>query len=406
MIVKLGIYFYNFLILVSSSMATIFRSTVLYQHKRLPARIMEVVTPHGKFETPTFMPVGTRAAINGIQQKDLQNTDTTIILGGNTYHMLNSPGMDAIRICGGMHEFMNWNGPMLTDSGGFQVFSISKKSPKKCRIDDTGARFQQNDGKIINLSPKTSILTQKIIGADIIMAFDECTTHSDNREESLRALNRTHRWLSESRETHEYQPFSEYGNHQAFFGIIQGGYFRDLREQSTQFILDMETDGIAIGGEVIGSDMNATEEIISWIMPQLPTNKVRYTMGVGLNPCDLIAVVKRGIDMFDCVAPTRNARHGALYHGHPKIKDDWVTFDTRNIAEGRLLIKKGEYARDERPILEDCSCTTCRNYSRSYLHYLFKSKQTMYNTLSGIHNIHVMQNVCRKMREIIKQNSY
>ncbi len=382
-----------------------FSSTLLFQHKRFPARVMRVTTPHGTFETPTFMPVATRASINGLQCGEIIQTGTDIILGGNTYHMMCSPGMEVIRTCGGMHRFMNWSGPMLTDSGGFQVFSLSRRSPRTCIVNDEGAHFQHpNTGQIIRLTPKTSIMSQKIIGADIIMAFDECTTHSYDRNVAIRAMDRTHIWLKKSKEIHEFNPCSEYGHRQALFGIIQGDYFRDLREQSTNFVLSMETDGIAIGGEIIGRDMRATDEIIDWVVPSLPRDKLRYTMGVGLGPQDLISVVQRGIDIFDCVSPTRNARHGSLYHGHPRIENDWLKFDTEDIPGGKLLIKKGTYENDDRPILEGCECFTCKTYSRAYLRYLFKSRQMLYGALAGIHNIRVMQNVCDHMKTVIKQN--
>src|SRR3989338_9331504 len=269
------------------------------------------------------------------------------------------------------------------------------------KIDANGAHFKHPiTGKIIHLTPQSSVDAQKIIGADIIMAFDECTPENGGREVALAAMERTHRWLVQSKEAHDRSPYSAYGNKQALFGIIQGGSFLDLRELSTQFILSMELDGIAIGGEVIGFDIVKTQEIINWVRPMLPQGKVRYTMGVGLVPQDLIDVVAAGIDIFDCVAPTRNARHGALYHGHCVEEKDWVKFVSDH-ESSRILIKKSIYAKDENPILEGCACYTCQHFSRAYLHFLFKQQAQLYSQLACIHNIHVMQNTCDVMRKLI-----
>jgi queuine tRNA-ribosyltransferase len=377
-----------------------FSSHLIKQHPSLPARVMSMNTAHGEVVTPAFMPVGTRAYVNHMTTADLAKAGSQIILGGNTYHMLCSPGMDIIQAAGGMHKFMNWHKPMLTDSGGFQVFSLSKNG-KICKIDDNGARFKHpTSGQLIHLTPESSIATQKIIGADIIMAFDECTPEEGGREAALAAMERTHRWLLQSKAAHEQDTHSAYGFKQALFGIIQGGSQRDLREASTEFILNAELDGIAIGGEVIGFDMQKTVEVIDWVRPALPPDKIRYTMGVGLNPQDLIDVVSRGIDIFDCVAPTRNARHGSLYVGDVIQENDWLRF-TSNEERNRILIKKSIYAKDDTPIQDKCGCFTCKNYAKSYLHFLFKEKSSAYSHLACIHNIHVMQNVCDKMREII-----
>lgn len=381
-------------------MENAFQSELVKQHASLPARVMKMKTPHGEVLTPAFMPVGTRAYVNYMTPQDLTNAHSQIILGGNTYHMLCSPGMEIIRSAGGMHQFMGWHKPMLTDSGGFQVFSLSKNG-KICKIDREGAHFKHpTSGQLIHLTPKTSIEAQQIIGADIIMAFDECTPEQGGREAALAAMERTHRWLLQSKEYFEKNPHSAYGYKQALFGIIQGGSHRDLREQSAQFILDANMDGIAIGGEVVGFDMQKTAEIIDWVRPMLPTEKIRYTMGVGLNPQDLIDVVAKGIDIFDCVAPTRNARHGSLYAGKPVIDGDWLRFES-NYEKNHILIKKSIYAKDDSPLVEGCECFTCQHYSKAYLHFLFKEKSVAYSHLACIHNIYVMQDVCNKMRDLI-----
>lgn len=381
-------------------MPNVFNTEIIKQLTTHPARVTKITTPHGEVLTPAFMPVGTRAFVNHLAPHDLAQTQSQIILGGNTYHMLVSPGLEAIQRIGGMHIWMNWEKPMLTDSGGFQVFSLSKNG-KLCKIDEEGARFKHPvSGKLIYLTPQISIAAQKIIGADIIMAFDECTPEGGGKEVAVAAMERTHRWLLQSKEAHERSPYSAYGHKQALFGIIQGGSFIDLREASTQFVLQMELDGIAIGGEVIGFDMAKTCEVIDWVRPMLPEAKTRYTMGVGLNPQDLIDVSQHGIDIFDCVAPTRNGRHGSLYHGHCIASDGWVKFLTGQ-ENGRILIKKSIYAKDENPILDGCGCYTCENFSRAYLHFLFKQQSQLYTQLACIHNIYVMQKTCQFIRDFI-----
>lgn len=381
-----------------------FSSHLVKKHKDLPARIMKFTTPHGEVMTPSFMPVGTHAIVNYLTPEDLIKTHSPIILGGNTYHMLMKPGLEVIEKAGGMHPFMGWKKVMLTDSGGFQVLSLAQKGGL-CRIDEAGAHFKHPiTGKILHLTPASSIQTQKIIGADIIMAFDECTPEAGGRDTAIAALKRTHDWLLLSKEEHDKNPCSVYGNKQALFGIVQGGSFRDLREESAQFIAGTDLDGIGIGGEIIGFDMKKTIEIIDWIQPILPENKIRYTMGVGLSPQDLIDVVIQGIDIFDCVAPTRNARHGSLYHGRTIEKDGRLHFDN-NGESAHILIKKNIYAKDNNPILEDCGCYTCQNFTRAYLHFLFKEKKLGYAHLACIHNIHVMQHVCLRLQEWIAKNA-
>lgn len=364
------------------------------------ARTLQVTTPHGEFTTPAFMPVGTRAFVNHMTPDNLQATRSQIILGGNTYHMLLNPGLEVIQASGGMHRFMDWHDPMLTDSGGYQLFSLSREG-KLCKIDERGAHFKHPDtGQSFHMSPTFSIQTQQIIGADIIMAFDQCTPAAASREETIHAMERTHRWLLESIDAHQATPTTPYGHTQALFGIIQGGVFRDLREQSAEFVLSQSLDGIALGGEVIGYDMAKTVEIIDWLRPALPQDKLRYTMGVGLHPQNLLDVVAAGIDIFDCVAPTRNARHGTLYHGHFRIQDNWPVFESEE-PRARIAIKSGKYALDQRPIIEGCECYTCQHFTRAYLHHLFKSHATLYYQLACIHNVHTMQAACDAMRECI-----
>lgn len=393
----------------------IFKSKLIKKHKFTNARSLEVTTPHGKFTTPKFMPVATRAFVNNMYPEDLRNAGSTIILGGNTYHMLVNPGLEIIKAANGMHKFMNWSSPMLTDSGGFQVFSLSKNS-NICKISEDGATFKHPiSGKKIILNSETSIQAQKIIGADIIMTFDECAKDCFTHQEAKRSLERTKRWYLRSLDEHNINPNSAYGFKQALFAIVQGAIYQDLRQESLDFILQQNPDGIAIGGESIGFDMDKTCEIINWLRPQLESsdetiNKVRYTMGVGLDPQNLLDVVKEGIDIFDCVAPTRNARHGALYCGKiVEDKDNWLKFVPEDSTDSsqkncRILIKKTIYSKDDRPVMADCSCYTCKNYTRAYMHFLFKTNGALYYNLACIHNIHVMHDTMYRALEKINND--
>jgi queuine tRNA-ribosyltransferase len=382
-----------------------FHTEVLYRDTVTQARVTRISTPHGDILTPAFMPVGTRAGVNNMTPHELIEAGSQIILGGNTYHMLCAPGMEIIERAGGMHQFMGWHGPMLTDSGGFQIFSLSKNA-EICTIDEEGAHFTLpgETNRTIHMTPEMSLETQKIIGADIIMAFDQCTPDSSSREQVQHIMTRTHRWLTQSVAYHQQHPTSRYGSLQALFGIIQGGVFKDLRQESAEFVRSMNTDGIAIGGETIGFDMQKTVEVIRWVHPQLPEQKPRYTMGVGMSPQDLIDVVKEGIDLFDCVAPTRNARHGALYCGELILENNWVSFKSAYDNE-RIQIKKTCFANDPSPIMDSCSCYTCHHYSRAALHHLFKQKSNLFTALASIHNIHVMHATCAKMRDLIIKRS-
>ncbi len=375
-----------------------FKTDILSKHPRLAARVTRMTTAHGEIITPAFMPVATRAYVNAMTVPDLIAAGSQIILGGNTYHMLCAPGMDVIQNAGGMHPFMQWQGPMLTDSGGFQIFSLSKNK-KLCKIDEKGATFKHpHSGEKIRMTPTSSMETQRIIGADIIMAFDQCTSNEEDRAHVVNAMARTHAWLRECKDYHVNHPQSHYGYFQALFGIIQGGMFRDLREESAAFIVSQDLDGIALGGETIGFDMQKTGDILDWLLPIFPENKPRYTMGVGLHPQNLIDAVAHGADMFDCVAPTRNARHGALYCGKIVKKGDWIVYEPEEEGD-RLLIKKKIFEKDERPLAASCTCYTCKHHTRAYLHYLFKTNAWLYHTLASIHNVHVMHAVCLAMRE-------
>lgn len=380
-----------------------FKTSIIKKYPFNHARVTRISTFHGELITPVFMPVGTRAGVNNMTPSELQQAGSQIILGGNTYHMLIAPGMDVIEKAGGMHPFMGWHGPMLTDSGGFQIFSLSKNK-EIAHIDEDGAHFKlPGSERIISMTPETSLATQKIIGADIIMAFDQCTPDKSTRDETIKIIERTHRWLQQSIDYHQQYPCARYGYPQALFGIVQGGVFKDLRQTCAAHLASLPLDGIAIGGETIGFEMKKTVEILQWIGPLLPETKPRYTMGVGMSPQDLLDVVAQGVDMFDCVAPTRNARHGALYCGQVIKKENWLVFESKHEHQ-RIQIKKAEFANDHQPIMPDCQCYTCQHYTRAYLHHQFKQKSTVFTTLASIHNVHVLHDVCQQIRNLILQH--
>ena len=383
---------------------TAFKTEVLARHAHTRARVLRVTTPHGDFITPVFMPVGTRAGVNNMTPPELWHAGSQIILGGNTYHMLCAPGIQVIEEAGGMHRFMGWDGPMLTDSGGFQVFSLSKNK-ELCHLDDEGAHFVlPGSNKTVHMTPEVSLETQKIIGADIIMAFDQCTPDNATEDEVAFIMERTHRWLKQSVAYHEAHPTSRYGHQQALFGIVQGGIYPELRRESAQYVASMPVDGVALGGETVGFDMEKTVDVLRWVHEFLPEDKPRYTMGVGMSPQDLLDVVAEGTDMFDCVAPTRNARHGALYCGELKRQGRWLAFES-TYPQARLQIKKACFSDDLSPIMPGCACYTCTHYSRAFMHHLFKQKAPSFTALASIHNVHVLHEVCMQMRACIMAES-
>lgn len=389
---------------------------LLNQDKNTHARAGIIHTDHGDIETPIFMPVGTQATVKTLDSHDLENIGAQIILG-NTYHLHLRPGEDLLSEAGGLHKFMNWNKPILTDSGGFQVFSLGLQKEKKqtgdqgklVSIDDEGVTFRSHiDGSSHRFTPEISIDIQHKLGADIIMAFDECTPDEASYEYTKQALERTHSWAQRSLERHQThqkvirnkknnnnETMKQFNNEyrQFLFGIIQGAQHKELREESARFISSLDFDGIAIGGESIGYNMEATAEILDWVYPYIPEDKPHYAMGVGLNPVDLLIAVEHGADMFDCVAPTRLARHGMLY-----IKD--------KVKNYRLNIKNSSFIRDTRPIDENCSCSTCQNYSRSYVHHLFAAEEMTGMRLASIHNLHFLLKLMHETREAIQEDRF
>jgi len=293
---------------------------------------------------------------------------------------------------------MHWDKPILTDSGGFQVFSLGLQKQIKgqgglTKIDDDGVTFSSHiDGSRHRFTPESAIVTQHKIGADIIMAFDECTPDQAPFDYAKSAMERTHKWAERCIEEHQKNS-SYHGYRQFLFGIIQGANHKDLREESARAISALPFDGIAIGGESIGYNMEATAQILDWVMPIIPADKPHYAMGVGLDPADLLAVIEHGVDMFDCVAPTRLARHGMLFTRVYKNKN-------------RLNIKNAEFKNDLRPIDENCDCPTCKNYSRSYLHHLFGATEMTAMRLASIHNIYFLLDLMKQVRQAILEDRY
>jgi queuine tRNA-ribosyltransferase len=334
-------------------------------------------TPHGDIPTPVFAPVGTQATVKAVTPAQLHELGVDLILS-NTYHLYLRPGDERIAALGGLHRFMNWNKPILTDSGGFQVFSLTGIR----KIDEDGVTFKSHiDGSMHRFTPEKSMAVQENLGADIIMAFDECALPHD-REYSQQAMIRTHAWAERCLRAKSHPD-------QALFGIVQGGVFPDLRKQSAEYIASLGLPGHAIGGLSVGetkTEMHATLELVDGILPE---NKPRYLMGVG-TPEDLLNGVLRGIDIFDCVLPTRLARHNAVL--------------TR--AMGRLNLVNSVYAEDPTPIDETCVCYTCQHYSRAYLRHLIAAKEMLAATLLSIHNIHTLVQLARDMRQAIIEERF
>lgn len=340
------------------------------------ARAGVLTTPHGTVETPVFMPVGTQATVKSLTPAQLAEIHVQIILA-NTYHLYLRPGADVVQEFGGLHNFMNWQKPILTDSGGFQVFSLGNLR----QISDDGVVFKSHiDGSTHQFTPESAIAIQEKLGADIIMAFDECPEPHD-RKYNEQALTRTHRWAERCLQAKSRAD-------QALFGIVQGGIFSDLRGQSAEFLTSLDFPGYAIGGLSVGESKEDTLAVIEIVNAILPETKPRYLMGVG-TPYDLIEGIRRGIDMFDCVLPTRLARHHAAQTLHE-----------------RLNLAKAEFARDHAPIDPECGCYTCANFSRAYLRHLIIAKEMLASTLISIHNIFMLTSLAQTLRKSIFEERF
>ena len=364
------------------------------------ARAGTLTTAHGMIKTPVFMPVGTVGTVKALSSEDLLEAGAQIILG-NTYHLHIRPGEEVIRERGGLHRFMNWQKPILTDSGGYQVFSLGSEGGNLSKIDEEGVSFKSHlDGEKLRLTPEKSIQIQQALGSDIMMAFDECTPMKEKKY-VVKAMERTNRWLTRSRD--EWLAGS---SEQMLFGIIQGGNYRKYRQESAAFVNSLDLLGIAIGGVSVGYYKDQTVEHIRWVKEVINSQKPFYAMGVGRDPEDIVNVVLAGADMFDCVAPTRFARNGTLYHGYlagtsfEPISPDRIKFVSEFNEKGRLQIGNSRFIHDDQPIMTGCDCATCKaGYSRSYLNHLYKSKELLYYRLASIHNIRFMIRLGEQLRE-------
>lgn len=355
-------------------------TAVTYEHiktcRQSGARLGIVHTPHGSFETPMFMPVGTLATVKTMSPEELKEMGAKIILS-NTYHLWLRPGHDIIKEAGGLHKFMNWDKPILTDSGGFQVFSLSDMR----KITEEGVEFRNHlSGEKMFLSPEKAMEIQNALGPDIMMAFDECPPYPAEFDYMKASVERTTRWAERCLKAHE-RP-----NEQGLFGIVQGGEYEELRRQSAADLVSMDFPGYAVGGLSVGEPKDVMNEVLEFTTPLLPDHKPRYLMGVG-SPDALIDGAIRGIDMFDCVLPTRIARNGTLM-----------------TSEGRLVVRNAKYARDFRPLDENCDCHVCQNYSRAYIRHLIKCSETFGFRLTSYHNLYFLLQLMERVREAIRED--
>jgi queuine tRNA-ribosyltransferase len=360
------------------------RFDILRRSRASSARLGVVHTPHGSFQTPAFMPVGTRGTVRGILPGLVRATGAEIILG-NTYHLLLRPGDELIARRGGLHRFIGWSRPILTDSGGFQIFSLAERR----RIREEGAEFQSHlDGATHVLTPEGAVDIQARLGSDIAMVLDECLSYPATRDEAAASMTRSVRWAARCR-----QRFGDLGSSlpgaaisnpgQAQFGIVQGGVFQDLRDESADATVAIAFEGYAIGGLSVGEPTDVMYAVTGQTAHRLPVDRPRYLMGAG-TPADLVECVARGIDMFDCVMPTRNARNGQLF-----------------TSEGRINIKNARYAEDDRPLDPECACYTCRHHSRAYLRHLYMAGEMTAGALNTLHNLTFYLDTMRRIRDAI-----
>ena len=340
------------------------------------ARLGRLHTPHGVIDTPVFMPVGTQATVKAMSPLELKEIGAEIILS-NTYHLFIRPGHNLIKDFGGLHGFMNWDRPILTDSGGFQVFSLNELR----KITEEGVIFRSHlDGTKHFFTPEFVMEIENALGADIMMAFDECTPYPCEHDYAKKSMERTARWLKRCHDSHKNT------ENQALFGIVQGGTFKDLRIESAKLTTDIELPGYAIGGLSVGEPKALMNEMLEYTTPLLPKDKPRYLMGVGSPDC-LIDGVIRGIDMFDCVLPTRIARNGTVM-----------------TSAGKIVIRNAEYAEDHEPLDKECDCYTCKNFTRGYIRHLIKANEILGGRLTTIHNLRFLQNLMKDIRQAIMED--
>jgi len=333
----------------------------------------------GTVETPAFMPVGTYGTVKSMSPEEIREIGAQIILG-NTFHLWLRPGTAIIKQHGDLHDFMNWSGPILTDSGGFQVFSLAKLR----KIDESGVKFRSPiDGSEVFLSPEESMRIQTDLGSDIVMAFDECTPYPATESQARESMQLSMRWAKRCKTA-----FADLENPNTLFGIVQGGMYEDLRRESCEMLTDLDFPGYAVGGLAVGEEKSLRDKVLEQTTPHLPVNSPRYLMGVG-KPEDLVASVARGVDMFDCVLPTRNARNDYIYTRH-----------------GDIRLRNARFRTDTNPIDADCACYTCQNYTRAYLYHLSKCGEILGSRLNTIHNLHYYQELMAQIRQSIENTRF
>lgn len=341
------------------------------------ARRGELQLAHGSMQTPAFMPVGTYGTVKAMPPKEIHAIGAEIILG-NTYHLMLRPGAELVAEFGGLHQFIGWDKPILTDSGGFQVFSLGAMR----KITEEGVVFRSPiDGAKVLLNPEISMAVQRQLNSDVVMIFDECTPYPATEQEAAESMQLSLRWAARSKTAHSDNP-------NLLFGIVQGGIYKSLRDESLAGLVDIGFDGYAIGGLAVGEPADERNMVLEHLQAQMPQNKPRYLMGVG-KPIDIIEAVRRGVDMFDCVLPTRNARNGHLF-----------------TAKGDIRIRNAVHKNAQEAVDSDCSCYTCQNFSRAYLHHLERCGEILYCQLASIHNLHYYQQLMHNLRQAIEHNNY
>ena len=367
---------------------------ITHRDKQTNARVGILETPHGVIETPEFMPVGTQATVKALSNEEVKYCGAQIILG-NTYHLYLRPGMDVIKNAGGLHRFMSWDGPILTDSGGFQIFSLATLM----KVKKEGVKFQSHvDGSNHFLTPEDVVKLQHELGSDIMMVLDECLKYPCPKDKAEQSLELTNDWARRSKERfsvlgsrfskNTYRSPITDNREPLLFGIVQGSTYPDLRKKSAEELVNIGFDGYAIGGLSVGEPKDLMYEMLENSVRYLPEDKPRYSMGIGM-PHDFFNAIEMGVDMFDCVVPTRNARNGAAY-----------------TSEGRIIIRNGKYSKDLRPLSESCDCIVCKNYSRSYIRHLFNTEEILGLRLTSLHNVYFYVNLLKRIRGAIKEGGF
>lgn len=385
-----------------------FNFEVLAKDNQTHARAGIIHTAHGEISTPAFVPVGTQATVKSLSSQDLNDIGVQLFFV-NTYHMYLRPGLEVINTFGGLHQFMNWDRPLMTDSAGFQIFSLGDVNRKRrmnvgcedfevplVKIGEEGVLFRSHlDGSEHFFTPEKSIEAQVVLGADMMIAFDECTYYPATHDYAQKAMERTHRWAVRSLDTYKQKA----RNYQALYGSIQGGIYQDLREQSAKFISSLDFPGIAIGGVSVGESKEQMRNVLKWTSPYLPEEKPRHLLGVG-EIDDIFALVEHGIDTFDCVMPTRLARMGHILVKSSKIK-------VKSYKEKFLIdINKAEFAKDKSPLDSSCGCAVCQNYSKAYVHHLFRARELLAYRLATFHNLCFMESLVSEIRRSIGENKF